>query len=316
MAITLQKKYYSADTRGFTAGIANITPETGHLIANQKRILSALDTFSAEKVNLALFPEYCLSGGFRADTGRCGVHMADAALDRLLPWLEKEVRPYISDTLRYVVVNGPLPDGSGKFYNTTLVMDRSTTALSPGRIYRKTYLPGSEKKDMVSGLNNSLVIDTPYGRMGFLTCYDICFPQLLTDLVFTRGIDILVVPAAWRRQGERKYPGMNIRETGFYQRQWEMLLPALATQYQIWILAANGVGPGAEPDTDYCGRSGIWPPSGINLILASDREEELLVLKNMDIRGALCTERADFGCVADFHRVRSMLQHRKKQTCP
>ena len=317
MAFKLNKKWYSSEeyglpdkNEGFTAGIANICPQTGHLFANQERMIDALDIFSAEGVNLALFPEYGLSGAFWDDRERCAAHMADATLDRILPWLEEKVRPYINDTLKYVVVNGPVPDGSGKFYNTTLVMDSSGASLSHDQTYKKKFLPGAEKEHIVSGLDDFLVLDTQWGRMGFLTCYDICFPQPLTDLVYNRGIDILVVPAAWRRQGVRAYSGMGIHDSEFYHRQWEILLPALATQYQIWILAANGIGPHAKPNTAYCGRSGIWSPSGINLILGSDQEEELLILKNIDIQTALKVERADFGCVEDYQKVQQALEEK------
>ena len=46
-------------------GIANIGQTPGNLEANQDRIIDALDTFSAHQVNLAIFPEYSLSGYFR-----------------------------------------------------------------------------------------------------------------------------------------------------------------------------------------------------------------------------------------------------------
>lgn len=304
MAMTLRKKTYTDNGQGLTVGIANIIPEKGSLSANRDRMLKSLDVFAGQGVNLAIFPEYGLSGAFWEDRTACLDYMAGACLDRQIPWLETRVLPYIGPDLEYIVVNGPVSDGRGWFYNTTLVMDRSGAALAPDRTYRKTFLPGSEKRHIRPDPEDILVMDTHYGRMGFLTCYDICFPQPLTRLVFECEIDILVVPAAWRRQGDRTYPGMNIREKHFYQRQWEMLVPALATQYQIWVMAANGVGPRSIPGTDYCGRSGIWAPSGINMILGSDREEELLVLGNIDIRGALDMERADFGCVKDYRAIR------------
>lgn len=287
----------------FSAGIANITPETGQLARNQDRILAALDAFAGEGVNLALFPEYCLSGAFRPDRDGTAADMAGASLSALQPWLEDRVAPYISGPLKYVVVNAPEPDGRGGYYNTTLVVDGSGVSPDREKTYRKTFLPGAEQETMASGLNDSLVVDSPWGRMGFLTCYDICFPQPVTELVYTRSVDILVVPAAWRRQGKRSYPGTGIFETNFYQRQWEMLLPALATQYQVWVLAANGVGPHAIPGTDYCGGSGIWAPSGLSLMAGSDRQEELLVARGLDIRAGLDMERASFGCVPDHHRV-------------
>jgi len=35
----------------------------------------------------------------------------------------------------------------------------------------------------------------------------------------------------------------------------------------------------------FCGESGVWSPSGIPLVQASHEEEELLVIRNVEIRG-------------------------------
>ncbi|THB81122.1 MAG: hypothetical protein D3926_03765 [Desulfobacteraceae bacterium] len=59
------EKSFSAQESGLSVGIANIGQTPGNLEANQDRIIDALDTFSAHQVNLAIFPEYSLSGYFR-----------------------------------------------------------------------------------------------------------------------------------------------------------------------------------------------------------------------------------------------------------
>ena len=305
MEFLIETRDYGGVGRGLTTGIANVCVETGQLARNQARMVAALDAFAAEGVNLALFPEYGLSGICLPEDPDTPAYLERANLQAQLPWLRETVAPYLAGGMEYIAVNGMAPDGCGGFYNVTLVMDDSgRIELEPSRTYRKTFLPGLEKKLAVSGVNDRLVLDTPYGRMGFLTCYDICFPQLITELVYDEHVDILVVLSAWRRQGKREYPGLDVREDWIYQRQWETLLPALAYQYQVWLLAANAVGPHAEAGSDYCGCSGIWAPSGLELMKGSDSRESLLILKNMDIRRALDIERLSFSCVAYYSETR------------
>ena len=44
--------------------------------------------------------------------------------------------------------------------------------------------------------NKPVVIDTPFGKLGLLICYDIRFPELARCL-FNQGADILAIPAAF-----------------------------------------------------------------------------------------------------------------------
>ena len=79
-----------------------------------------------------------------------------------------------------------------------------------------------------------------------------------------------------------------------------MLLPSLACQNQVWVMAANAVGPHSLDGLDYCGGSGICAPSGINMIKGSDTKEELLILHNIDIAHEVEAERKDYCYIDDF----------------
>jgi len=82
-----------------------------------------------------------------------------------------------------------------------------------------------------------------------------------------------------------------------------MILPTLAFQNQVWVMAANAVGPHSLDGLDYCGGSGIWAPSGINMIKGSDTEEELLILHNIDIVQEVEAERKDYCYIDDFRNI-------------
>lgn len=301
----IHELFYSDQNSHLSVGIANINSVKADLASNQAKILSALESFSAQKVNMVVFPEYCLSAYFWESENECRPFMENTTLDCLAPWLDTLVQTFINDTLQYIVVNGLVKTKQDKikFYNTTLVLDRDGYNLAPNRTYRKTFLPGLEKNYITSGVNDTLVLDTAYGKLGFLTCYDICFSQMASELVYSHQVEILVVTAAWRKQGERIYPGLGIQETTYYQFLWEKFLPSLAFQHQVWVVAANAVGSHSLEGLDYCGRSGIWAPSGINMIQGSDSDEELLILHNIALKEDIAAERESFCYLDDFRQI-------------
>ena len=159
-------------------------------------------------------------------------------------------------------------------------------------------MPGSEKQYLTPSDGDTLVLDTEWGKFGFLTCYDICFPKLFHELAHEKNVDGIIVNAAWRKQGKREYKELNIREDKYYQVQWDIIIQALACQNQTWVLAANAVGPHAIEGLDYCGSSGVWAPSGMNMIKASDVEDELLIFHNVDILQEVRAEKNEF-CFTD-----------------
>ncbi|BCL61791.1 hypothetical protein DGMP_24840 [Desulfomarina profundi] len=299
------EKKFSTQNDNLTVGIANINSEAGNLQANQAAVVSALDQFLSEKVNIAIFPEFCLSGYFFEPEGDCQTFMENATFEKLSSWLNDLTARYINDTLQVIVLNGleKVSTEQGYFYDTTLLLDKNGYSLSPEKTYKKTFLPSFEKKFCRSGINDTLVMETLWGKFGVLTCYDVCFAPLINDLVYNHQIDGLIVTAAWRKQGERMYPELGIKDSTYHQTQWETILPALAGQNQIWLMAANSVGPHSIKGLDYCGRSGTWAPSGINMIMGSDSEEQLLILHNIDIQGTLSNEREPFGVLRDYSEL-------------
>ncbi|WP_299983758.1 carbon-nitrogen hydrolase family protein [Desulfobacula sp.] len=291
----LIEKFFSENPENISVGIANINPKTKNLEKNKKRIIKVLDLFSEKKANLVIFPEYCLSGYFWENEKECRSFMEKNCLDNLAAWLDEIVRSYVNKTLQYIVFNGLIKnsDDTKKFFNTSIVLDRTGNYFDQDRTYKKTFLPGLEEKYISSGINDTLVLKTAWGKFGFLTCWDISFPQFTRELVKMEKLDGLIVNAAWRKQGKREYKRLNIKEESYYKFLWDLMLPALAFQNQVWVMAANAVGPHSLDGLDYCGSSGIWAPSGINMLKGSDTKEELLILHNIDMVHEVEAERND-----------------------
>ena len=89
-------------------------------------------------------------------------------------------------------------------------------------------------------------------RVGFLTCYDIRFPEQAKALAVA-GAQLLVVPSAWA--------------AGLYKEEhWVTLVRARAIENTIWVAAAGQVPDPAEPPTRAptgVGRSLLVNPMGV-----------------------------------------------------
>ncbi len=94
-----------------------------------------------------------------------------------------------------------------------------------------------------------------------------------------------------------------MRTDSYYGDLWDTVLPAAAATNQAWVIACNAVGPHPISGAEFWGGSGIWAPSGMRLIQASNINEELLIVRNLDVRGARATERDDFNYAIDFDEI-------------
>ena len=85
-----------------------------------------------------------------------------------------------------------------------------------GEVYRES--------DTIEAGQDSVIIDTPFGRIGLIICYDLRFPELIRSMS-RKGVDILIVPAAFTA------------ETG--AAHWEVLLRARAIENLLYVIAPN-----------------------------------------------------------------------------
>lgn len=96
---------------------------------------------------------------------------------------------------------------------------------------------------------------------------------------------------------------MNVRTDLYYGDLWDKVLAAASAQNQVWTIACNAVGVHEITGAAFWGGSGIWAPSGINIVQASHFVDELLVVHNLDIHGARQFELNDFDYEFDFRQV-------------
>lgn len=140
----------------------------------------------------------------------------------------------------------PSPDDElcrPRVYNTHFIMD------SHGQIvakYRKIHLfdvsipsQGIELRESATTApgSNLVVCDSPIGKLGLSTCYDLRFPEMYAALVQEGGADVLLVPSAFTVP------------TG--KAHWHTLLRARAIENQCYVLASAQFGQHNEKRMSY-----------------------------------------------------------------
>ena len=297
------ERAYSDDPAKLSVGIANISATVPDVEANKDKILRAATLFKERGANFAVFPEFALSGYFWDDRDDCLPYMQEARTDRHVDWIENELQPLIDDDFVGIVLNNLTEGPDGKFHNTSFIVGRDQDYLAHENTYDKVFLPGVEKEYTHSGRDDRLIVETPHGNLGFTTCYDYLFNDLLREYSVADKVDAIVQVASWRAAASRDYAGMNVRTDHYYGDLWDFVMPANSAMNQVWTIACNAVGRHGVSGVSFWGGSGIWAPSGMCLIQASRFNEELLLVHNVDIEGARDDEHDEFNYAFDFNEI-------------
>jgi len=286
-----------------TVGLANIHAIVPGIEANKEKIVRACRIFKARGVNVAIFPEFSLSGYIWDDRKTCEPYVRQASIENHVDWVEQTLRPMLDETLRVVILNTFRGDGAGRYFNSTFVIGESNDWQGGSHVYDKVFLPSIERTYTRIGEHDRLDLESPWGRFGFTTCYDIMFSQLVQEYAFLDEVDGLIELASWRAAARRDYPGMNIGTDTYYGDLWDLTLASKAAVNQVWVIACNAVGTHGISGARFWGGSGLWAPSGLKLIQASRFNEELLIIHNVDIQGQRQLERDEFNYALDFGQV-------------
>jgi len=181
---------------------------------------------------------------------------------------------------------------SQRVYNTHIIIDAKGVIVS---YYRKIHLfdidlPGKVTlKESASTAAGSKVVvcDSPVGKLGLTTCYDLRFPELFRELV-ERGAEVLLVPSAFTVP------------TG--KAHWDVLLRARAIENQAFVIAAAQVGIHNEKRVSY-GHSLVVDPWG-TVLEDGGEEAPKLIVATID-RNKLLAVRESM----------PLAQHRANRTC-
>ena len=188
-----------------------------------------------DRVDVACFPEQALSGFVPDD------RIASAAIERDGPELDRLGEAAEAADVDLLV--GYVED-DGALYNAAAYLR------GDGRraVYRKRHLWGGER-DLLEPGDSVVTIETPLGRTGLLTCYDLNFVAESATLVDKR-VDALLVVGAW---------------PATHSDNWRLLVRARALDGVRWAVGTGRTGRrdvDGAPVTDYAGRSLVAGPDG------------------------------------------------------
>jgi deaminated glutathione amidase len=209
---------------------------------NLGRVGAAAAAAATAGAELVVFPEGT-QARFSADL-RSVAEPLDGAFSRGLAAAAR--------TARLAIVAGlfePAPDG--RVFNTTVGYDSDGELAA---VYRKIHLfdaLGHRESDAVAPGDDVCIATLAGLRVGFMTCYDVRFPELARALA-VGGAQLIVLPAAWAAGT-------------FKEEHWVTLVRARAIENTVWVAAAGQVPDPAEPPTRAptgVGRSLLVDPMG------------------------------------------------------
>lgn len=198
-------------TRDSCVATCQFEPTIGDRDINYQQIESILSSLPTE-VDLAVFPELCVSG-----------YDLNAAMEVATPIPGTVTDPLVkmaSEQDVTIVVGVPERD-EDTLYNTLVYIDQEGVQA----IYRKQYLWGDESGGFGKG-TGPVTLETEFGKLGFLLCYDLNFPE--AALAYGQAnCDLLVVSAAWRES---------------YLDNWKILLQSRALDGTSYVVGSNHCG--------------------------------------------------------------------------
>ena len=220
----------------------------------------------AAGAELVCLPEYC--GGLKSDNG---VLKPPAAPEASHPVLEA-LRNFTRDAGVWMLIGSVAVDGpEGRLINRGFMVD------DKGEIrarYDKIHLFDVDLSEteryresaVINPGEQAVVTDTPWGRLGMSTCYDLRFPHLYRSLAHA-GAEILAVPAAF------------MKVTG--QAHWHVLNRARAIENGAVVVAPCAVGPVPGGGAVY-GHSLIVSPWGEVLAEGGDGVSTIVATVDME----------------------------------
>lgn len=215
---------------------------------NVDRILQKASEVASQGADLVVFPEAAITGycvNTPEDARAISIEPDSVHLDRIRG---------ASRELGIAIVVGYAQVESERVYNCA-------TYVGPNgqeHTYRKTHLPILGLDRFVTPGDCLQVIETQFGTIGFLICYDLRLPEP-TRCLALQGAELVVLPTNWPVGAEQSADAIAL---------------VRAMENRVFLATCNRIGH--EAGFDFIGRSKIVDPKGTVLASAGDKEEVLI----------------------------------------
>jgi N-carbamoylputrescine amidase len=217
----------------------------------------------------------CLQELFRSQYFCREENAALFALAESIPGPSTEALGKLARELKVVIVTSLFERrAAGLYHNTAAVLSADGEIAG---LYRKMHIPEDplyfEKYYFTPGDLGFKSVDTPYGRLGVLVCWDQWYPEG-ARIAALSGADILVYPTAigWHPSEKAQYGAAQLDA-------WRTIQRAHAIANGIYVAAVNRVGYEGPPEQglEFWGSSFVADPFGQVIAQASCDQEEILI---------------------------------------
>jgi N-carbamoylputrescine amidase len=164
----------------------------------------------------------------------------------------------------------------GLYHNTAVTLNADGAVAG---VYRKMHIPDDplyhEKYYFAPGDLGFQAVDTAFGRVGTLVCWDQWYPEA-ARLTALQGAEVLFYPTAigWH-PAEKQAFGAQQRDA------WRTVQRGHAIANGVYVAAVNRVGhekpPGGGEGIEFWGSSFVADPQGVLVAEASVDKEEILL---------------------------------------
>lgn len=242
------KERISLKERKMKIAIGQFEQVHGDTDANTEKMLNMIEEAASKNSDIIIFPELAYSG-YRLESEEMQklAEPVDGPFVQLLRNKAKEHRIHIMSG--YAEADKVIP---GRMYNSLVFIDDEGNVLEN---MRKVYAWGEEKLKFREG-KRLPVVDTKFGKIGLLICYDMEHPEP-ARIEALKGAEIIFNASFWSI-----VPA---------ERRWHVDLAANALFNLLYMVGANAVGE------NLCGSSMVVGPDGEVVNQASRDEEEVLI---------------------------------------
>lgn len=237
----------------FKAGVVQFDVKKGKTEHNLNAALGYLAELAAKDVCLAVLPEM-FSCSFDNENLKEHSRFTQEIKDRLSFFAREN----------QMAIAGTIPEREeDRIYNTMMFIDVDGKVKGT---YRKLHLFRLTGEHLYYSKGNEIVtVDSSFGRIGLMTCYDLRFPEHGRAL-FLRGAEMIVVSAQWPEKRKA---------------QWKTLAQARAIENQLFVICSNRTGQ--EDQLQFPGVSMIVDPMGNILADAGSGDGNAFADIDMDL---------------------------------
>lgn len=227
------------------------TPEENQKVM-EELFLQAVE--EDKKLDLVVFPEYA----YYSPLDRNESLQVAIDLSKPHPFIDRMRE--LARQYKVNVIPGSFVEKAegGKVCNAVITINREGEIIGK---YRKIHLfdaANYQESSYVEPGDKPCLVDTDFGRIGVMVCYDLRFPELARSMCI-QGADIIVCPA--------EFPSGQPLPTRV--DDWDVLVRSTALTNLTYVVAANQFGK-VHNDTPF-GRSCVVDPRGIVISAAQGR---------------------------------------------